>query len=181
MDTAIGIIFSFVADCRLLGCNKYIISTSDVILDNQKIGNQRITKVDAAIELIGHGVTDTLGVVASSVVRRLFLVQEVVATTRCSARPGSADAASTSHSGAAVKPRARRRKRRGRPVDVQQVKAPPTSSCEPPPRCDMDILTPICALVASALYYNTIGAGFVYDDRWVIYKLYDRALILCLI
>lgn len=117
--------------------------------------------MDAAIELIALGVTDTLGVVASSV-RRLFLVQEVGRATTRRLAPGSADASTSQH--VAAKPRARRRKRRGRPVDVQQVKGP-TSSCEPLPRCDMDILTPICALVASALYYNTIGAGFVYDDR----------------
>jgi hypothetical protein len=29
----------------------------------------------------------------------------------------------------------------------------------------MDLLAVACALVAAALYYNTLYAGFVYDDR----------------
>ncbi|KYN20674.1 hypothetical protein ALC57_06991, partial [Trachymyrmex cornetzi] len=58
----------------------------------------------------------------------------------------------------------------GRPVDVQQVKRPPPSTSLSPPtfstaRCDMDILAVACALVATALYCNTLQAGFVYDDR----------------
>ncbi|KAF7411853.1 hypothetical protein HZH66_000749 [Vespula vulgaris] len=59
--------------------------------------------------------------------------------------------------------------RGGRPVDVQQVKKPPSTSLQPAPsssaRCDMDILAVACALVATALYCNTLQAGFVYDDR----------------
>jgi len=57
----------------------------------------------------------------------------------------------------------------GRPADVQQVKRPPPSTSLSPPafsaRCDMDILAVACALVATALYCNTLQAGFVYDDR----------------
>lgn len=57
----------------------------------------------------------------------------------------------------------------GRSADVQQVKRPPPSTSLSPPassaRCDMDILAVACALVATALYYNTLQAGFVYDDR----------------
>ncbi|EFN60715.1 hypothetical protein EAG_09354 [Camponotus floridanus] len=57
----------------------------------------------------------------------------------------------------------------GRPTDVQQVKRPPPSTSLSPPasssRCDMDILAVACALVATALYCNTLQAGFVYDDR----------------
>lgn len=71
---------------------------------------------------------------------------------------GGAGAAGGSSSGAG-----------GRPADVQQVKRPPPSTSLSPPassaRCDMDILAVACALVATALYCNTLQAGFVYDDR----------------
>jgi hypothetical protein len=53
----------------------------------------------------------------------------------------------------------------GRPANVQQVKRPPPSTSLSSPRCDMDILAVACALVATALYCNTLQAGFVYDDR----------------
>ncbi|EZA61112.1 hypothetical protein X777_08324 [Ooceraea biroi] len=59
----------------------------------------------------------------------------------------------------------------GRPADVQQVKRPPPSTSLSSPRCDMDILAVACALVATALYCNTLQAGFVYDDRvWQLRK-----------
>ncbi|KAG8037615.1 hypothetical protein G9C98_005826 [Cotesia typhae] len=35
-------------------------------------------------------------------------------------------------------------------------------------RCDMDILVIFCVLIATVLYYNTLHAGFVYDDRRAI-------------
>lgn len=32
----------------------------------------------------------------------------------------------------------------------------------------MDSASVICCFIAFLLYYNTLDAGFVYDDRWVI-------------
>ena len=67
--------------------------------------------------------------------------------------------------------------RTGKPVRsakvVQQVRRALPLPPPPPSRCDMDILAVACALVATALYFNTLYAGFVYDDRWV-QLIYER-------
>lgn len=54
-------------------------------------------------------------------------------------------------------------------TSVQQVRSCVTASwMKLNSRCDMDILVIFCVLIATVLYYNTLHAGFVYDDRSVI-------------
>ncbi|XP_043267624.1 protein O-mannosyl-transferase TMTC2 [Venturia canescens] len=92
--------------------------------------------------------------------------------THCSLDPAVLVTDTTTHDD--HRPTRKRRKRRSTLVtkastNAQQVKRlKPTILAEPRPQCDMDILAVACAIVAAALYYNTLNAGFVYDDRRAI-------------